>query len=161
MMNEMNEMLPVFVAKFNYVMVIILMMIGLWGMIAKKNLIKKCIAMAIFQTGIILFYISMGAKRFSTIPIIQSYTDGQSEGVSGASAVVDVAHTVGHVAGPVVDATQYANPLTQILMLTAIVVGVATLGLALTLIQKVYEQYETLNEDDLLDAIAEEELGQC
>ena len=151
----MLELSPFLVAKFNYVLVIILMMIGLWGMIAKKNLIKKCISMAIFQTGIILFYISMGAKAKSTIPIIKKYGKASSDHVSHS------VEKVSHVASSVIDATLYANPLTQILMLTAIVVGVATLGLALTLIQKIYENYETLNEDELLEQIAEEELGSC
>ena len=48
-------------SKFNYIVVVILMMTGLWSMIVQNNLIKKCIGMAIFQTGIILFFISMGA----------------------------------------------------------------------------------------------------
>ena len=65
---------------FNYVAVIILMMLGLWAMIAKKNIIKKLIGMAIFQTGIILFYISMGAKKGSSIPILEhGHHDGHRE----------------------------------------------------------------------------------
>ena len=58
---------------FNYIVVIIILMLGLWAMIAKKNIIKKLIGMAIFQTGIILFYISMGAKKGSTIPILDHH----------------------------------------------------------------------------------------
>ena len=58
------------IANFNYVIVVILMMIGLWSMLAQKNLIKKCIGMAIFQTGIILFFISIGAKDNALIPIL-------------------------------------------------------------------------------------------
>ena len=115
---------------FNFIVVIIVMMLGLWAMIAKKNIIKKLIGMAIFQTGLILFYISMGAKLGSTIPIID-YHD-----------VYD--HIV---------FTDYANPLTQILMLTAIVVGVATLGLGLTLARKVYDTYGTFNEDEILEQV--------
>ena len=57
-------------SNYNYIIVVLIMMIGLWAMLSMKNLIKKCIGMAIFQTGIILFYISMGAKKGSTIPII-------------------------------------------------------------------------------------------
>lgn len=149
------------IAKFNYVMVIILMMLGLWGMIAKKNLIKKCISMAIFQTGIILFYISMGAKTGSTIPIIDHHGGDDHHGEAVANAVVSHATEVSHMSQQALEAAQYANPLTQILMLTAIVVGVATLGLALTLIQKIYENYETLNEDDLIEAVASEDLDPC
>mgnify|MGYP001229028591 CR=1 FL=1 len=116
--------------SFNYIAVIIIMMLGLWAMIGKKNIIKKLIGMAIFQTGLILFYISMGAKKGSTIPIIDHH----------------------HVYDPIL-ASQYANPLTQILMLTAIVVGVATLGLGLALARKIYEVYGTFNEDSILNQI--------
>ena len=108
------------------------MMLGLWAMIAKKNIIKKLIGMAIFQTGIILFYLSMGAKKDSTIPILDH-----------------------HAAHHAINAAHYANPLTQILMLTAIVVGVATLGLGLTLARKVYEEFGTFNEDDILKKVRE------
>jgi len=91
--------------------------------------------MAIFQTGIILFYISMGAKKHSTIPIIEHAHGG---------------HGAAHQA---IQAAHYANPLTQILMLTAIVVGVATLGVGLALIQKIYQEYGTINEDEILKEI--------
>lgn len=118
---------------FSYIVAIILMMLGLWAMLAKKNIIKKLIGMAIFQTGIILFYIAMGAKRDSTIPIL----------------------VYSHSHDPII-AAQYANPLTQILMLTAIVVGVATLGLGLTLARKVYEEYGSFNEDEILQKVRSE-----
>ena len=117
----------------NYIAAIILMMLGLWAMLAKKNIIKKLIGMAIFQTGIILFYISIGAKAGSTIPILEYHSRYDSVVVS-----------------------EYANPLTQILMLTAIVVGVATLGLGLTLARKVYENYESFNEDEILEKVRQE-----
>tara|TARA_A100001015_G_C15038634_1_gene737983 strand:- start:1308 stop:1679 length:372 start_codon:yes stop_codon:yes gene_type:complete len=118
---------------FNYIAVIIIMMLGLWAMIAKKNIIKKLIGMAIFQTGIILFYISMGAKKYKSLSILD--------------------HHGGHHA---IDVTHYANPLTQILMLTAIVVGVATLGLGLTLARKIYDEYKTFNEDEILEIVKEQ-----
>ncbi len=121
--------------NYNYIIVVLIMMIGLWAMLSMKNLIKKCIGMAIFQTGIILFYISMGAKKGSTIPII-----------SHGSGHHDVAHAI--------HAADYANPLTQILMLTAIVVGVATLGVALTLVQRVYKEHGTTNEDEILESLS-------
>ena len=114
------------IANFNYVIVVILMMIGLWSMLAQKNLIKKCIGMAIFQTGIILFFISIGAKRGAKVPILP-----------------------GDYSPIVVD--QIANPLSQILMLTAIVVGVATLGVGLALAQKIYHQYSSFDEDEILE----------
>ena len=118
------------IANFNYVIVVILMMIGLWAMLAQKNLIKKCIGMAIFQTGIILFFISIGAKNEAKVPILSKFD------VENSSAII---------------VNDYANPLTQILMLTAIVVGVATLGVGLALAQKVYQQHSTFHEDEILE----------
>ena len=118
------------IANFNYVIVVILMMIGLWSMLAKKNLIKKCIGMAIFQTGIILFFISIGAKDNALIPILTEAAN----------------HTY-----PVSEVSKVANPLTQILMLTALVVGVATLGVALALAQKIYQQHSSFDEDEILE----------
>ena len=118
------------IANFNYVIVVILMMIGLWSMLAQKNLIKKCIGMAIFQTGIILFFISIGAKDNALIPILTEAAN----------------HTY-----PVSDPSKIANPLTQILMLTAIVVGVATLGVGLALAQKIYQQHSSFDEDEILE----------
>ena len=115
------------IANFNYVIVVILMMIGLWSMLAQKNLIKKCIGMAIFQTGIILFFISIGAKNNALIPILTE------------------------AAYPDPDVATVANPLTQILMLTAIVVGVATLGVGLGLAQKIYHQHSSFDEDEILE----------
>lgn len=129
-------MKDILLLNYNFVIVVLLMMMGLWAMIAKKNLVKKCIGMAIFQTGIILFYISMGAKKGSTIPIIEY-------------------KYMKHASDHAIQAAQYANPLTQILMLTAIVVGVGTLGVALTLIQRIYGEYESINEDDILEKIKE------
>ena len=115
------------IANFNYVIVVILMMIGLWSMLAQKNLIKKCIGMAILQTGIILFFISIGAKNNALIPILTE------------AAYLDP------------DVATVANPLTQILMLTAIVVGVATLGVGLGLAQKIYHQHSSFDEDEILE----------
>ena len=88
--------------------------------------------MAIFQTGIIMLYISMGAKKGATIPILHHSHD---------------AHDAVHHA---INASHYDNPLTQILMLTAIVVGVATLGVALSLVQAIYAERGTINEDELI-----------
>ena len=118
------------ITNFNYVIVVILMMIGLWAMLAQKNLIKKCIGMAIFQTGIILFFISIGAKNKAKVPILSKFVE------ENPSAII---------------VNDYANPLTQILMLTAIVVGVATLGVGLALAQKIYQQHSSFDEDDILE----------
>ena len=118
------------IANFNYVIVVILMMIGLWAMLAQKNLIKKCIGMAIFQTGIILFFISIGAKNEAKVPILSKFVAENP---------------------PAIIVNDYANPLTQLLMLTAIVVGVAILGVGLALAQKIYQQYSMFDEDEILE----------
>ena len=118
------------IANFNYVIVVILMMIGLWAMLAQKNLIKKCIGMAIFQTGIILFFISIGAKNEAKVPILSKFVAENP---------------------PAIIVNDYANPLTQILMLTAIVVGVAILVVSLALAQKIYQQHSTFDEDEILE----------
>ncbi len=115
-------------AEYNYSLYVILMMIGLWAMIAKNNLVKKIAGMSIFQTAIILFYISIGYKKGATIPIVEH---------------------VFHGADHAVRAVEYMNPLPHVLMLTAIVVSVSTLGVALALVIKVYQAYGTLEEDEL------------
>ena len=118
------------IAYANYWVFVILMMIGLYAIIAKKNLTKRVIGLNILQTAVILFYISIGVKRKATIPIIAH------------------GHEASHAA---VDASGYINPLPHVLMLTAIVVAVATLGVALALIINIYQQYGTLEEDEILE----------
>ena len=128
----MDELLTIVAAKYNYWIYILLMMIGLYAMIAKNNLVKKIIGMNIFQTSIILFYVSTAFKTGKSIPII----------------------SLGHDAhGAAVHASDYINPLPHVLMLTAIVVSVATLGVALALAIKVYRQYGTLEEDEINEQI--------
>lgn len=126
------------VPRFNYWIYIVLMMIGLYAMIAKNNLLKKLIGMSIFQTAIILFYVSIGVKEESTIPILKH----------------EIAHEYHkYHEEPSIDKDRYANPLPHVLMLTAIVVGVSTLGLALAITQRIYRHYGTLEEDEILEKI--------
>jgi multicomponent Na+:H+ antiporter subunit C len=132
----MSDLIPFIVAKYNYWIYITLMMIGLYAMIAKNNLVKKIVGMNIFQTAIILFYVSIGAKKGATIPIIE-HAHGDAHGA--------VSHTI--------EVTHYINPLPHVLMLTAIVVSVATLGVALALAIKVYNRHKTLEEDEIIDQI--------
>ncbi len=131
----MEDLLALIVAKYNYWLYIILMMIGLYAMIAKNNLIKKLVGMNIFQTAIILFYVSIGYKRGATIPIIQ----GDGHGAGDA----------------IIKAADYINPLPHVLMLTAIVVSVATFGVAMALCVKIYQRYQTLEEDELRMRLSE------
>ena len=124
-----EAVISILVSKLNFWIYIFLMMLGLYAMIAKKNLVKKVIGMNILQTSVILFFISISAKKGATIPIIEH------------------SETAGHHA---VHAVDFINPLPHVLMLTAIVVAVATLGVALALVIKLYAQYGTLEEDEII-----------
>ncbi len=134
----MESIESLIIAKYNYWAVIVLLMVGLYAMITKKNLVKKIIGMNIFQTAIILFYVSIGAKKGATIPIIMHGPDHSSHAVQ---------------------AMDYINPLPHVLMLTAIVVSVATLGVALALALNIYSQYGTLEEDEISEKIMKSEPG--
>ena len=122
--------------KYNYWIYALLMMIGLYGMLAKNNLIKKIIGMGIFQTAIIVFYVSIAAKRGGTIPIIE--------------------HGHGSEVHEGINALHYVNPLPHVLMLTAIVVGVSVTGVALAVMIRIYRKYGTLEEDEILFKIENE-----
>jgi len=122
------------ISHYNYWIYILLMMVGLYAMLAKNNLIKKVIGMSIFQTAIIVFYVSTGAKRDASIPII-----AHGHGHDSAHAVIDIMH--------------YANPLPHVLMLTAIVVSVGTLGVALAICLGIHRRYNTLEEDEIQEQL--------
>ncbi len=126
------EIMDFIVSKYNYWIYIILMMIGLYAMIAKNNLVKKVVGMNIFQTAIILFFVSTASKRGATIPIIQY-------GHGAAADIINTAH--------------YMNPLPHVLMLTAIVVMVSTFGVAIALLIMLYKKYNTLEEDEILNIL--------
>lgn len=121
-------MIEFLLGHYAYWFIIILMAIGLYGMLLKKNLVKKTIGLTIFQGSIILFFVSIAMKDGATVPV-------KAEGL------------------PVSEAANYLNALPHTLMLTAIVVGVATLGVAFSLIITIYNRYGTLNEEELLDKI--------
>ena len=104
---------------YNYWIVIFLMMAGLYVVIASGNLIKKMVGLNIFQASVFLLYITMGKVEGGTAPIIE-------EGIR-----------------------VYSNPLPHVLILTAIVVGVATTALGLAIIVRINEAFGTIEEDDL------------
>ena len=143
------------VPKINYWIYIILMMIGLYAMISKNNFIKKLIGMSIFQTAIILFYVSIGVKTGSNIPIISEETQHEFHEIADHNKLhdKDPENYPEHLDYPKIDAAKYANPLPHVLMLTAIVVGVSTLGLALAISQKIYAEFGTIEEDEILAQI--------
>jgi len=111
---------------YNYWVVIVLMMAGLYMLIARYNLIKKMIGLSIFQTSIFYLYISLGKVSGGTPPIL-----------------LDDPNVV------------YSNPLPHVLILTAIVVGVATTAVALALAVRIFEAYGTIEEDEIRAADAE------
>lgn len=108
-----------FLAQYNYWIVVVLMMIGFFIVIAQGNLIKKVIGLNIFQTSVFIFYVSLGKVEGGSAPIL--------------SDAVDV----------------YSNPLPHVLILTAIVVGIATTALALALVLRIREAYGTVEEAEL------------
>ena len=147
-----NELL---IERLNYFIYVVLLLIGLYAMISKNNLIKKLIGMSIFQTAIILFYVSISVKDGATIPIYKAEHDphgGHSETLVSKENQAD-ASISSVVALNQEETKQYSNPLPHVLMLTAIVVGVATLGLALALCQRIYQGYGTIEESELLSKI--------
>jgi len=127
----MQAILAEIVSKYNYWIYVILMMIGFYAMIGKRNLVKKLLGMNIFQTAIILFFISTGVKRGGAIPILDKH-EVLLHGINPAT--ID-------------------NPLPHVLMLTAIVVSVSVTGVALAILIRIYRRYGTLEEDEILEKI--------
>lgn len=105
---------------YAYWVAIFLMMAGLYILVARGNLLKKLVGLAIFQTSVYLVYIAPGKIIGGTAPIIAERF------------------------------TVYSNPLPHVLILTAIVVGVATLALGLALVVRIREAYGTIEEDEIL-----------
>lgn len=121
-------MLDTLLTRPNFLAFIMLFLFGFYIMVTHKNLIKKLIGMYLLQTSVILFFVTLGVKHNTTVPILLS-TDSP------------------------IQPEAYANPLPQVLMLTAIVVGVATLGVSLALVIAIYKRYQTLEEDELFRRI--------
>ena len=114
---------------YNYWIVIFLMMTGFYIVIARQNLVKKVIGLNIFQISVFLLYITMGKIEKGTAPILLLEKDLQAGDPSQV----------------------YSNPLPSVLILTAIVVGVATTALALALIVRIREAYGTIEEHEILE----------
>lgn len=105
---------------YNYWVFAVLLMIGFYAVIARPNMIKKLLGLSIFQAAVFLLYITMDKVEGGTAPIIQK----------GAEDAI------------------YSNPLPQVLILTAIVVGISTTALGLALVVRIYEAYGTIEEDE-------------
>jgi multicomponent Na+:H+ antiporter subunit C len=111
---------------YNYIVTIFLMVAGLYIVIACGNLIKKLVGLSLFQTSVYLLYIAPGKI------------------IGGTAPIIDPAFKV------------YSNPLPHVLILTAIVVGVATLALGLALVVRIHEVYGTIEEDEIFAREGEE-----
>lgn len=103
----------------NYWLITCVMMVGLYTLISRTHLIKKLAGLAMFQTAVILFYVSLGKVSGGTVPIVAD------------------------------EYSLYANPLPQVLMLTAIVVGVATTAVGFALAIRIKEAYQSVDEDEI------------
>jgi len=118
-----------FASHYTYWVTVLLMAAGLYVMIARGNLVKKLVGLSIFQTSVYLLYIAPGKLIGGTAPIVS-------------------------------DAYQvYSNPLPHVLILTAIVVGIATLALGLAIAVRVREAYGSIEEDEIVEADARDEAG--
>ncbi|MFC4852855.1 cation:proton antiporter subunit C [Actinophytocola glycyrrhizae] len=104
-----------------YWLILALMMIGLYVVISHGNLVKKLIGLSLFQVGVFLFFISVGKVDGGSAPIVSEEVE------------------------------TYSHPLPQVLILTAIVVGVATLAVGLALVVRIFESYGTVEEEEALE----------
>ncbi len=149
-----------FLGLYNYWIVIFLMMTGFYIVIARENLIKTIIGLNIFQTSVFLLYITMGKVTGGTAPILKGSHSGESHGAEshgpesrGAEHGQELHSAAeGHLDSGVEAVTEiYSNPIPSVLMLTAIVVGIATTALALALVVRIREEYGTIEEDEILE----------
>ena len=112
--------LDIFLSRYVYLLVVVLMAIGLYGMLGKRNLLKKLIGMNIFQTAIFLFFIEGATKSGGTVPVVNELIG--------------------------IEAAKYINPLPHVLILTGIVVGLSLTGVALAFLLVIYRAYKTLDD---------------
>lgn len=121
-------MIELLTTRYTYVLFAVLVVVGLYIVIASSNLVKKVIGLNIFQTAIFLFFVSAAYIEGGSSPVIPPEGGG----------------------GP------YASPLPQVIVLTAIVVGVALTAVALALVVRIYSEYGTLDEETLREVRADE-----
>ena len=125
-----SEIFRFIAPNYNYWVTIFLMVSGLYIVVARSNMIKSLVGLGIFQTSVYLLYLSPGKVLGGTPPII-------AEGIE-----------------------TYSNPLPHVLILTAIVVGVATLALGLALVVRIHEAYGTIEEDEIADVVDREDYAE-
>ena len=121
-------MVDLFLAIFqrpNFLTFVIIFLWGFYIILTRYNLVKKLVGMYLVQTSVIFFLVSISGKKGATVPVLLTTTEA-------------------------VQAVDYVNPLPHVLTLTAIVVGVATLGVALALCAAIYRKYGSLDEEEIL-----------
>lgn len=119
-MEELTKLSLHIIGQYNYWIAILLMMSGFYTVIVSGNLIKKLLGLGIFQTSVLIFFISLSKIQGATAPILIDKPD-----------------------------VVYGNPLPHVLMLTAIVVGVATLSMGMALVVRINEAYGSIEEDEI------------
>jgi multicomponent Na+:H+ antiporter subunit C len=112
--------IDLFLSRYVYFMIVVLLAIGIYGMLGKRNLLKKLIGMNIFQTAIFLFFIEGATKTGGSVPVIDEMLG--------------------------MEAAKYINPLPHVLILTGIVVGLSLTGVALAFLLRIYRAYKTLDD---------------
>lgn len=117
-------MIEVILSRYVYLMIVILLVIGLYGMLGKRNLLKKLIGMNILQTAIFLFFIEGSTKLGGSVPVIDPQLG--------------------------TEAARYINPLPHVLILTGIVVGLSLTGAALAFLLIIYRAYKTLDDKAIM-----------
>lgn len=126
-------MIELVLARYLYFLILVLLAIGLYGVIARDNLIKKLIGLTIFSTAIYLFFIEGSVQYGATAPILDSRGT---------------------------DPSLYVDPLPHLLILTAIVVGVGVVGVGLALTIRLYRRFGSLSETEIVRMLNEEQGGQ-
>jgi len=122
-------MVELFLSRYVYLMIVILLALGLYGMLGKRNLLKKLIGMNIFQTAIFLFFIEGATKLGAAVPVIDPQIG--------------------------TEAAKYINPLPHVLILTGIVVGLSLTGAALAFLLVIYRTYKTLDDRSIMSIMKE------
>ena len=119
-----------YLGLYNYWIAVLLLMTGFYAVVAKRNLVKKLIGLSLFQAAVFLLYITMGKVDGGTAPI---YSAGDSAQI-------------------------FSNPLPQVLILTAIVVGISTTALGLAIVVRTKEEYGTIEEDEIQQIDARQDI---
>jgi multicomponent Na+:H+ antiporter subunit C len=122
-------MVELFMSRYVYLMIVILLALGLYGMLGKRNLMKKLIGMNIFQTAIFLFFIEGATKAGASVPVIDELLG--------------------------MEAAKYVNPLPHVLILTGIVVALSLTGAALAFLVTIYRAYGTLDDRSIMSIMKE------